>query len=408
MRVVAVSAESSLAAALNMMDGWEVVFAREGDDIFGVVAGAAVVLAGGGTQHGLEFVSNLRARGVDTPAVVLGDSPPPDDAESTVLSPPFTLDELRVAVEGAVRTGRVAKTQTPPPAIEPQQPVAAWEPDAEPASVEDARTPALPAEIEVPVAPAPPARVGGNGSLGHAPDVREVPPSTVAAVEAGPLPTAQEFPPPVAAVSPPSAPPAERSSRRKRRRDREEAAQGFSPARASESTGSVDARLRLAEQAVAAIEDAIREMPFLADLEALSEAIVGEVVEAFSPEIVALYLLAGDGFWVGGGHKLTPAERRLNVKPEHPLFRELLANREPILIAPLDLARAMVSGIAGARTEAMIAGPIQSADGCVGVIIVGRDDFADKDLDTLAHLAEEAASGLAVGLGVDRLRSRRL
>lgn len=424
MRVIAVQAETSLAAALNMMDGWEVVFAHDPSQVAQIAKGAAVLLAGGGTAEGLELIASLRREGLDLPAIVLGDGPPPEGADSTVLTPPFTLDELRSAVEGAIRTAAVSHA------------VAAETVRSGPASVGNGGSGGPAAQLQRVDPEEPPAdHVGRNGSLpdredapGQADQPTEEFSSVSDAVEASGEDTqsaalehsvAEEALPPVAVDAPtpslpvepvpvPAALPApapeqsvERGWRRRKRRDREEV-------RVTADTGApIASRLRAAEDAARAIEAVLTDLPFLADVEMLANGLIGEVVETFSPEVAVLYLPGLDGFWVAGGHQITNAERRLKVKADHPLFRELFSAGEPMLIAPLDLARALVSGVAGARTEALIAGPVYSGSHCVGVIVVGRDDFQDKDLDRLADIATEAAPGLGVAEALDRLRTFR-
>jgi len=409
MRVIAVSAETSLAAALNMMDGWEVVFAHDPEQIPTIAEGAAVLLAGGGTEEGLGLVAALRRVGVNVPAIVLGDRPPPEDASSIVLTPPFTLDELRSAVEHAIR---VAPPPAPvAPVVPDERSMGALEAEAMengsasvpmkdlrefssappvPAPIANSR-PARPADPPTPAAAEPLAEASASSDGDH-----EEQRTWEAPLEAAAAPIAS-------APMPARVEPQERG-RRRRKKGRED-----DPTASAQGTAQpIAARLRAAEEAAHAVESVLADMPFLADVEMLSGALIGEVVEAFKPEVAVLYLPgAGGSFWVAGGHELTNAERRLKVKADHPLFRELFAAREPVLIAPLDLARALVAGVAGARTEALIASPCYSGSTVVGVIVVGRQDFSDGDLDTLARICTEAAPGLGVAEAIDRLRTFR-
>src|SRR5439155_4888764 len=95
-------AEPSLAAALNMSSDWEVVYADNPEQAAQVIAGANVVLIGGGTEEGLRLAESVRTLGITIPAVVVGDTPPSGTERHPVLTPPFTLDELHTAVARAV------------------------------------------------------------------------------------------------------------------------------------------------------------------------------------------------------------------------------------------------------------------------------------------------------------------
>jgi len=76
------------------------------------------------------------------------------------------------------------------------------------------------------------------------------------------------------------------------------------------------------------------------------------------------------------------------------------------LLEPLDMAQQLADGVGGARTKAFLATPIEVNQKCVGVIVAGREHFENEELDRLAALANEAALGLGVALGLDRLRSK--
>jgi hypothetical protein len=86
------------------------------------------------------------------------------------------------------------------------------------------------------------------------------------------------------------------------------------------------------------------------------------------------------------------------------LFLQLSTGLEAVLIAPVDLAQGLVAGIGGARTEALMAAPLEVDGACQAIVIVGRQEFTEFDLDLLAEQAEEAAPGLAVAHMLERLR----
>src|SRR5437660_2131178 len=104
MRVVAITLDASLGAALNMIDEWEIVSARSVDDAVRSSAGASVVLIGvGATDAGIQVAQEIFARGVTLPSIVVGDALAPAGSRVPVLIRPFTLDDLRNAVGAAER-----------------------------------------------------------------------------------------------------------------------------------------------------------------------------------------------------------------------------------------------------------------------------------------------------------------
>ena len=61
MKIVALAAEPSVAAALNMMEDWEVLYSSDPDEAVAEIQGASVVLIGGGTDEGLELAEYVRS-----------------------------------------------------------------------------------------------------------------------------------------------------------------------------------------------------------------------------------------------------------------------------------------------------------------------------------------------------------
>jgi hypothetical protein len=165
-------------------------------------------------------------------------------------------------------------------------------------------------------------------------------------------------------------------------------------------------RLRLAASAAREIDALLDEMPFLADAHAMAEAFLGEVAETFGPQTAAVLLPRPDGFHAVACLGLSPVEMRMVVPETQPLFRDILATGEGILVQPVDLAQGLVGGIGGARTEALMTAPAFLDGSCVAMIVVGSHQFDERDLDTLSGLAAEAAPGLAVADLLGRLRER--
>ena len=399
MRVVALSAEPSLAAALNMSSDWEVVYATEPEQAVQVIAGANVVLIGGGTEEGLRLAESLRTLGVTIPAVIVGDTPTPDGARYPVLTRPFTLDELHTAIERAVAGSRQSApppgpvsvealpVQQFPPAVEKTPPRAPNpERPGRRGHLEVAREPSeSPAASVAPVAPAAPAAAvqgppASTPVAAPAPGATKVPAVTHHVPDTTPSPTAK-----------PDVVPGRGLLRRK-------------PKYAEPVENAVSDLLRAAFDSLNAVEAAIDELPVLTDLRALTQALMGEVVDLLTPETAAIYLPAPDGFRVWASHGFSNVEKTMAVQSHQPLFADMLVRHEAVLIEPLDLAQQLATGVGGARTNAFIASPIEVNRKCVGVIVAGRDHFENEDLDRLEALAEEAAMGLGVALGLDRVR----
>ena len=383
MRIVALSADASLAAALNMSLQWEVAYATEPEEAAEIIAGASVVLIGGGTEEGLRLAESLRTLGVTIPAVVVGDDPAPEGARHPVLSRPFTLDELNLTIEQAA----AGAAQSPPAQITPEPPAATppkrhLEVAPEPPSAKPAPAPVATREstapAEVPAPPPPPV----------APAVQPPPPK--------PSPVRRRE----VTLEQPAAPAAAHTSAGRNLLGRKPKA----PAESVENEVSV--RLRAAFDGVKALESAIEGLPVLTDLVGLTQALLGEVVDLLTPETAAVYLPGPDGFRVWASHNFSQVEKTKAVQTHQPLFADLLVRHQALLIEPLDMAQTLANGVGGARTNAFLAAPMDVDRICVGIIVAGRGHFEDEDLDRLEGLAVEAALGLGIALGLDRLKQR--
>lgn len=167
------------------------------------------------------------------------------------------------------------------------------------------------------------------------------------------------------------------------------------------------ARLKAAIVAGNELEALLDEMSALAQPRAMAHAFLGGVIDLFTPQVAAVYAPATDGTYsVIASHGLSTVEAGMKVMPGQPLFLEVVTGLQAILIAPVDLAQGFVAGIGGARTEALLAAPLEVDGICYGIVIVGRKEFSEFDLELLAELADEAAPGLAVAELVDRIRCR--
>jgi hypothetical protein len=400
-RVVALSTEPSLAAALNMMADWEVAFASETEQAAQLTAGAAVVLISGGTEEGLRLAEELRSLGVTIPAVIVGDSAVPDDARYPVITPPFTLQELEQVVVRAVGGGK----QSRPPGVSPS-PSLIETTDALQAPTVDKAAKHLSVAQSAPEPVSPPGRAEFDVSERPAQGATSTPvPAPPRPVVAPPPPqgpsqqrqssTAPPIPVDAVIIGPATTAPRGSMGRGLLRRR---------PKTIEPAENRLSNTLREATEGLSKIEEAMEELPVLTDLRELTQALLGEVVDLLAPQTAAVYLPGPDGFRVWASHGFANVERTMAVQSHQPLFADLLVRHEAVLIEPLDLAVSLVAGVGGARTNAFIASPIEANQKCVGVIVAGRDHFENEDLDHLESLAQEVAMGLALALGLDRLK----
>ena len=420
-----------------MLRDWEVQIVRDAKAAGDAAPGAAVVLVDfGTTERGLATAQEIWENGVTLPCLVIGDVEAPAGSRPTMLVRPFTLDDLISAVT-SVRDSSGAHPAAPAEEAKPKgEPHESKQAKPEPKSATLSKGPerAAPPSAAPPpkvVAPAPaaerPAAGPGRGTTAATPKVvtpeRSAPPPQSPAAKAPTQPSAapaqasatqaRSEAPPRPAPTPPRPVVAE-PHRPATARPVEPRGRGLfrrkpaTPQRPEERPEDPMARrLRLALGGLQELDALIEELPPLARPRAMAHAFLGEVVELFQPEVAAIYVLANDGtYHAAASHGLSAVESGMKVSPEQPLFLEIASGQEAVLIAPVDLAQGLVAGIGGARTEALLAAPVAVAGACFGVIVVGRKDFSEFDLDVLAELAEEAGPGLAVAQMVERLRSR--
>lgn len=438
MRVLAVTTNASLVVALgSMMREWEVVTVRDVERALTEAAGASVALIDlGETDAGVQVADQLFRQGITIPCVVIGDKSV-DDGRATVLVRPFTLDDLGTAVREAAADARpaapgLARPSTPEPEVrtpapEPAPPpekvehegngspaVASWPERPEPAprkpppppEPEELRVPLkvvsepaqrVPAEpkpepvVEPPLHPPVFARPEPEPELEREPDWEQgaaEPAAEDSAFWDEPTPTEP-------------APAAEPAGRWKLRRK---------PTRtvATETASEAPLVQRLKRAAAHAheLDELIEQMPFLADLGAMAEGVIGEIDRQFVCAIASVSVKREDGYRVVAHRGLSRVEAGMVIPETQSLFSDVLKTREGVLIQPVDLAQGLVAGIGGARTEAMMVAPALVNGAVVAMVVVGGDRFTEADLDRLTDLAAEGAPGVAVAEVLDRLRGR--
>ena len=421
MRVVALTLDPSLGAALNMLDDWEITSARDVDEVVDVARGAQIVLIGvGGTEEGLDIAQQIHLRGVTIPSLVVGEGPVPSSPFAPVVLRPFSLDDLRSAVASAIEGAPVVSSAPePPPAREPKpHEDQTEEPDAvvvELRPKETSRDGGAPIDTK----PETPAANAASEQTARAQQPAVTPPPLAPrparTEQPAEVPNEDErnelrkrltTPRPHMPARPTEAPakearraPEPAPSRRRGfgRRVAAEAAQAESP---------FIQRLRSGATAARDIERLIEELPQVADVLAMAQAFLSEAVTAFSPQIASVYWHEPGSFRIVASHGLSRVEQGLIVQDAHPLFAQVLLSSDPVLIAPVDLARGLVAGVAGARTEALMVGPVHVDGECIAALVMGRNDFSDEDLDRMDILAREAGPGLALASALQSLRAK--
>lgn len=455
MRILAFTTDASLEVALASLDErFEIVAARDPE---GALAEACrsdlALIALGSTERGASAVAALHRLRVGIPCLIVGDEMPGNDVGAPVLVRPFALSDLTEAMVGAL--------QRPPildePALPDPEPVAAEpepeltpEPFAPPTLQTPAPDPALLDELdaiapEAAVAPEPaaePAAVEQPATAAAFPDHETVEDllrqleAAAAAVPAAPVhppadPVAwalaalheigdepRKAAPQLPADSPMSqiirqvAAPvsggewlADRGSGRglHRLRRRRRAIPLAGSARAS-----IMRRVRSALEGARELESLLDEIPALCEPGSMARALVRETVELLGCETAALYAADADAYRVVAAHGLSPVEQSIVVPRDQALLCDIANRLEAVLVAPVDLVRGLVAGIAGSTTEALMLAPLEVDGRCAGILLAGRSRFGDEDLERLWHLAEEAAPGFAASRLIERIRHRDL
>jgi hypothetical protein len=390
-KIVALAAEPSVAAALNMMEDWEVFYATEPDEAVAEIHGASVVLIGGGTDEGLELAEYVRALGVTIPVVIVGDGDAPAAARYPVVTRPFTLGELHSAIDRAMTGAMQSMPAQEAAPIQTATSIGTSQPN------ETARR-VRPLEVAPELAEV-------VALSAREPEVEQEPPAVAVGTDAvvtAPLPE------PKKEAAPATTPDAAQSPAFRRRQ--EAAGRGLLRRRPREEQAPAEdpmtAALREAFDSLTSVEKAIDDLPVLTDLAELTQALLREVTDLLWPQTAAIYLPGPDGFRVWASHGFSNVEKTMAVQSHQPLFVDLLVRHESVLIEPLDMAQQLAAGVGGARTKAFLATPIEVNKKCVGVIVAGREHFENEDLDHLAALAHEAALGLGIALGLDRIRTK--
>lgn len=399
MKILAITSDASLEVALSSLPGeWELIPARDPNVALQAACHAEVALVAlGTTERGLQAVDALHRLGVGLPVLVVGDVQTPDDTQVHVLTRPFSMGDLVDAIRRTT-TEQVAVAAPPPAPAEPDpipEPMV-YEPEPEPEPpAEDPDSWALTLLQELGQAadavesgrPIPqfPAR---TLPAAFAPEHEATAARLVRHAAAGPSGDAWGS----------SEPRAGRGLHRLRKRKRNVALPAGSRA-------STIRRVRSALDGARDLVALLGEMPALGDPRSIATAMVREAVELLGAQTCLVYAPGGAGpYEILASHGLSPAEQATRVPKDQPLLADVAARLEAVLVAPVDLVRGLVSGIAGTATEALMLAPLDVDNVCHGLLVAGRGSFDEQDLERFWLLAEEAAPGFAASLLLQRLR----
>lgn len=174
---------------------------------------------------------------------------------------------------------------------------------------------------------------------------------------------------------------------------------------AERAAGGVDDRIGRAFAALEELTALVTELPALRTVGDVAAALVDELEDVFAADAVVVWLEADDGHYeVVGSRGLTNVEQRLRVAPTHPVVSDLLTNVDSLLITPIDEARSLVAGLAGARGTSLMAASVAIGEHAPAIVTVSRDvEYRRNHLAELERIAAEAAPGIALARGLARL-----
>lgn len=444
MRILAFTTDASLEVALASLDErFEIVAARDPEGALAEACRADLALiALGSTERGATAVAALHRLRVGIPCLIVGDAMPDTDVGAPVLSRPFALADLTEAMMAALQRPPILDDLIPvepAPEIVPQPELVVPEPAAETVDESFAPDLSLLAELDAvatdaaatgddapafpdhqtveellrqleaaaaavpPAPPQPPAdpvswALAALHEIGDAPrttpSVEPEPPASVSSVirhVAAPVPGGEWL--------------ADRGNGRGLHRLRR---RRHTIPLAGSARSSIMRRVRSALEGARELESLLNEIPALCDPGSMARALVRETVELLGCETAALYAADEDAFRIVSSHGLSAVEQSVVVSRDQALLCDVASRLEAVLVAPVDLVRGLVAGIAGSTTEAMMLAPLEVDGRCAGILLAGRSRFGDEDLERLWHLAEEAAPGFAASRLIERIRRRDL
>jgi hypothetical protein len=183
----------------------------------------------------------------------------------------------------------------------------------------------------------------------------------------------------------------------------------------ADSDGPVLARLDRLGRSVERLTEALRERPLTLYEHELPQMAAAETARRTRADVVALLLDNGDGaLKVSGAVGLTPTERRVTVRYDHGVMRELF--RDGVgLIEDTERAGEALAGIPGGRASMLLMVPLVHQRQGFGALLVGRQRrqagaptrrFSDAEVRALVGFAEVTAASLRTGVLLRRLRRR--
>ncbi|MGH3442791.1 MAG: hypothetical protein ACRDUY_12255 [Nitriliruptorales bacterium] len=168
---------------------------------------------------------------------------------------------------------------------------------------------------------------------------------------------------------------------------------------------SVDDRIDRALVALGELTALVGDLPALRTVEDVAAALVEELDDVFAPDAAAVWLAGPDGHYaVAASRGLTGGERRLRVATSHPVFSDLLTNVDSVLVTPIDEARSLVAGLAGARGTSLMAASVGVGGDEPAIVTLAREvEYRRSHLAELERVAAEAGPGIALARGLEKL-----
>jgi hypothetical protein len=438
-RVLAVTPRSSLVLALTMLvPDWDVDAATDAAQVAPGDGFDVLVIEATRTDEGLATLHQLRAAGVDQPAVVAGDIFPEGDVGAPVIPRPFTVQELCERIMALVHPPVVEDppTEVPEPALEPPAVTIEDEPAAEPpkrrgllTKLRRPRHAAVEAPAEADTAPeliaeSPreptwtdpaatsqigPVPITAEPDLEPASDPEPGVPRPPAEPQAQPRPVpasrplvSEGEPGPASQPDPEPEPP--------RRPTPEPVAADAEPEPQPEPVEPTPAVAPVAVAPVAVVPSVVTAgtppvpaPPATVDPDALTDpedddlagfqpvALLAELINAFEPVTAAIWVQDDARQWRVIEHLgLRRAEAGRSVPPDQPFFAAISGRLHGMLLSPADLARGYLGGVPGTWTEDVMAAPVAHRKQCLAIVVVGGDGLTERATRQFATLTGAA------------------
>ena len=131
--------------------------------------------------------------------------------------------------------------------------------------------------------------------------------------------------------------------------------------------------------------------------------VVGDALARTGASAGALLLQDGDSWRVAAGEGLRRLEHRYVLSADSWLVTTIASRHKGVIIDRTDVARRPLAGAPLAAHKHLVAAPVRAV---AGILLIARDDdpaFGERDLASLARLAEASAGILASAMDARQL-----